>query len=149
MILVGTELEEKTKYINEAEAILKGKFAELYEEYKAELLPFGGEPYPFPADGNVLDVFEWMKNEFESLPEVMTGLNDYAASFCLDSTFQLLEREDCDHFLTFAKDGYDFPSASELRTQEKSGNVKAAKLKMFRRLWAASRKEYIQQLARE
>nr|TKW30200.1 hypothetical protein SEVIR_2G019900v2 [Setaria viridis] len=147
--LIGLELEEKTKYINKAEGILKEKFLELYEEYKAALHPFGAEPYPYPADGNVVDVFEWMKNEFESLPEVITGLNDYAASFCLDSTLQFLEDEDCDHFLNFAADDYDFPSASELGSREKTGNVKATKLGIFRQLWAASWKEYIQELARE
>lgn len=43
---MGPELEEKTKLINEAEALLKGKFAEVYETYKASLQVFGAEPLP-------------------------------------------------------------------------------------------------------
>lgn len=62
----------------------------------------------------------------------MTGLNDYVASFCLESTLQLLEAEDCDHFLTLGEDGYDFPMASELGAREKTGNVKSVKLNIFR-----------------
>lgn len=131
---MGTELEEKTEFINKAESLLKKKFAELYEEYKASLELFGEEPLPFPGDDDVVKIFKWMKEEFESLPEVLAGLNDYAASLCINSTLQLLERQGCDDFLALADDGYVFPSASELGAEEKTRNVRATKLKIFRRL---------------
>lgn len=54
-----------------------------------------------------------MKREFASLPEVIAGLNDYVAPFCLDSTLQLLEKQDCDHFLALAEDEFVYPSALE------------------------------------
>lgn len=149
MFLMGPELEEKMKYIDGAEAALKGKFTELYEEYKASLLPFSAEPLPYPGDGNVVEIFEWLKREFESLPGVIAGLNDYAVSFCLNSTLQLLEKQDCDHSLALAEDGYVYPSASKLGAEEKSRNVKTTKLRIFRQLWTTFRQEYIQQLARE
>lgn len=58
MILMGTELEEKTKYIDGAKVALKAKFAELYEEYKASLLLFDAEPVPYPGDKSIVEIFE-------------------------------------------------------------------------------------------
>lgn len=92
--LMGTKLREKSEFISTAEHALKEKFFELYRGYKAALVPFGAEPLPCPGDEDLREIFSWMKEEFESLPEVILGISDFAASFCLDSTLQLLERRD-------------------------------------------------------
>lgn len=135
--VIGPELEEKTKFIKEAEILLKERFAGLYEEYKAPLQLYGAEPLPCPVNDDVVEIFDWMKIEFEVLPEVIASLNDYVASFCTDSILQLLKREGCDHFPALAQDSFFFPAASELGATEKSKAMKATKLKIFRCLWMA------------
>ncbi|XP_022683337.1 uncharacterized protein LOC101759246 [Setaria italica] len=104
--IIGPELEEKTNFIKEADDLLRANFAVLYENYKSALELFGAEPLPYPGDGDVVKIFDWMREEFEVLPEVISGLNDYAASFCLDSTVQLLEKEGCNHFMALSADDY-------------------------------------------
>ncbi|XP_034599436.1 uncharacterized protein [Setaria viridis] len=104
--IIGPELEEKTNFIKEADDLLRANFAVLYENYKSALEVFGAEPLPYPGDGDVVKIFDWMREEFEVLPEVISGLNDYAASFCLDSTLQLLEKEGCNHFMALSADDY-------------------------------------------
>ncbi|KAK8451025.1 hypothetical protein SEVIR_6G100678v4 [Setaria viridis] len=90
-----------------------------------------------------------MREEFEVLPEVMASLNEYSVSFCFDSIFQLLEKEGCEHFLTFTCDDYAVPTAMELVAVGVSKNVNIAKLRMFKRLWLASCEEHVKQLARD
>nr|TKW02318.1 hypothetical protein SEVIR_8G236400v2 [Setaria viridis] len=94
--IMGPELEQKTKLINEAEDLLKEKFTTVYEVYKASLEAFGAEPYPCPVDEGCERIFEWMQEEFGILPEVLSGLNDYSALFCAEGIFQLLEKEGCE-----------------------------------------------------
>lgn len=116
---LGDNLQEQQTFVEEAEQVLKKRFSEIYEGYKAALAEFGAEPLPFPADEKVKEIFDWMDEEYKGLPEVITGISDFAASFCLDSAFQLLEKNSCSHFLTLAACTYKFPSASELGAEEK------------------------------
>lgn len=84
--ILGKDLKEQKDFVVEAEHALKAKFTDIYEGYKAALTRFGTEPLPFPGDEKVTKIFDWMKVEFEGLPEVIIGISDFAASFCLDST---------------------------------------------------------------
>lgn len=118
--ILGQDLKEQKAFVAEAEHALKEKFVEIFEEYKAALAKFGTEPFPFLGDDKVKKIFNWMKEEFEGLLEVITGISDFVASFCLDSTLQLLERHSCSHLLALAARSYDFPSALELGSEEKS-----------------------------
>lgn len=43
----------------------------------------------------------------------------------------------------------NFPAASTLGAELRSEGVETTKLKIFRRLWAVSAQEYVQQLARD
>lgn len=146
---LGQDLKEQKTFVVEAERALKEKFVEIYEVYKTALAKFGAEPLLFLGDESVKEIFDWVEEEFKGLPEVITGSSNFAASFCLDSAFQLLEKNSYSHFLTLAARTYMFPSASELDEEEKSKNLRATKINFFKQLWATSGREYTRLVAQE
>lgn len=99
------------------------------------LAEFGAEPLPFPTNERAKEMFDRMDEEFNGLPEVITGARDYVASFCILSMFKLLEDEGCSHFLKFGAYSYQFPLASRIDEEEKSKNIKVVKLNFYKQLW--------------
>jgi chromosome segregation ATPase len=62
----------------------------LFEEYEKSLNDFGVRPAPLPADLDLSEFMEWINAEFKALPEVISGANDFAAAFSVESILKLL-----------------------------------------------------------
>jgi molecular chaperone GrpE (heat shock protein) len=62
----------------------------LFEEYEKSLNDFGVRPAPLPADLELSEFMEWINAEFKAPPEVISGANDFAAAFSVESILKLL-----------------------------------------------------------
>jgi molecular chaperone GrpE (heat shock protein) len=88
------DLERALTYQREAsgksisEIISKLKL--LFEEYEKSLNDFGVRPAPLPADLELSEFMEWINAEFKAPPEVISGANDFAAAFSVESILKLL-----------------------------------------------------------
>jgi hypothetical protein len=67
----------------------------LFEEYKHALGQFGTRSSPFPDGDDASVIMDWMLKEFNALPRVISGANDFAAVFCVESLLKLHENFDC------------------------------------------------------
>jgi hypothetical protein len=124
------------------------KLKVLFEEYERSLNEFGVRPAPLPADLGLPEFMEWIDAEFKALPEVISGANDFAAAFSVESILKLLHDFDCadrakfreklPHFL-------DTLSTSRLRPNE---DIQAIRSKFAREFWLASGKEVVKNIAR-
>lgn len=70
------------------------------------MVEFGAKPLPFLINKGAKEMFDWMEQEFESLPLVIAGASDYATSFCCEGMLKLLESEGCSEFLKFEACSY-------------------------------------------
>jgi hypothetical protein len=61
------------------------KLKVLFEEYERSLNEFGVCPVPLPADLGLPEFMEWIDAEFKALPEVISGANDFAVAFSVES----------------------------------------------------------------
>jgi chromosome segregation ATPase len=75
----------------------------LFEEYKRSLNEFGVRPAPLPADLGLHRFMDWIDAEFNVLPEVISGANDFAAAFSVESILNLLHDFDCVDLAKFRK----------------------------------------------
>ena len=82
-----TELEVVHSKMDELEQVfteVAGRAEGVYQEYKRALAALGAEPLPLPepAEGSqvIFQLLDWMVSEFEGLGEVMSVVNDNAAS---------------------------------------------------------------------
>jgi chromosome segregation ATPase len=67
----------------------------LFGEYERSLNDFGVRPAPLPTDLGLPEFMEWIDAEFKALPEVISGANDFAAAFSVESILKLLHDFDC------------------------------------------------------
>jgi hypothetical protein len=113
----------------------------LFEEYEKSLNEFGVRPVPLPANLGLLEFMDWFDAKFKALPEVISGANDFAAAFSVESILKLLHDFDCVDLTKFP----DALSTSRLRENE---DVQAIRSRFAREFWLASGKEAVKSIAR-
>jgi hypothetical protein len=104
----------------------------LFEEYERSLNEFGVRPEPLPADLGLREFMDWIDAEFKVLPEVISGANDFAAAFSVESILKLLHDFDCADLAKFREklpQFLDALSTSRLRPNE---DVQAIRSKFAR-----------------
>jgi hypothetical protein len=82
----------------------------LFEEYEKSLNKFGVRPAPLPADLGLPEFMEWIDAEFKALPKVISGANDFAAAFSVESILKLLHDFDCVDLVKFREKFHNFPT---------------------------------------
>jgi predicted nucleic acid-binding Zn-ribbon protein len=120
----------------------------LFEEYERSLNEFGVRPAPLPADLGLFEFMERIDAEFKALPNVISGANDFAAAFSVESILKLLHDFDCADLVKFCEKLPQFPdvvSTSRLRPNE---DVQAIRSKFAREFWLASGKEAVKNITR-
>jgi predicted nucleic acid-binding Zn-ribbon protein len=120
----------------------------LFEEYKRSLNEFGVHPAPLPADLGLPEFLEWIDAEFKALPEVISGANDFAAAFSVESILKLLHDFDCADLVKFREKLPQFPDAMSTSRLRPNEDVQAIRSKFAREFWLASRKEAVKNIAR-
>jgi hypothetical protein len=81
----------------------------LFEGYERSLNKFGIRPAPLPADLGLREFMDWIDAEFKALPEVISGANDFAAAFSIESILKLLHDFDCADLAKFHEKLPQFP----------------------------------------
>jgi hypothetical protein len=120
----------------------------LFEEYEKSLNEFGVRPAPLPADLGLPEFMEWVEAEFKALHDVISGANDFAAAFSVESILKLLHDFDCADLATFHEKLSQFPdvlSTSRIRPNE---DVQTIRSRFAREFWLASGKEAVKSIAR-
>jgi DNA repair exonuclease SbcCD ATPase subunit len=120
----------------------------LFEEYEKSLNEFGVRPAPLPADLGLPEFKEWIEAEFKALPDVISGANDFAAAFSVESILKLLHDFDCADLTTFREKLSQFPDALSTLRIRPNEDVQAIRSKFAREFWLASGKEAVKSIAR-
>jgi hypothetical protein len=120
----------------------------LFVEYEKSLNEFGVRPAPLPSNLGILEFMDWIDTEFKALPEVISGANNFATAFSVESILKLLHDFDCAVLAKFQEKLSQFPdtlSTSRIRPNE---DVQVIKSKFAREFWVASEKEAVKSIAR-
>jgi hypothetical protein len=120
----------------------------LFEEYERSLNEFGVRPAPLPADLGLPEFMEWIDAEFKALPEVISGANDFAAAFSVESILKLLHDFDCADLAKFCEKLPQFPDALSTSRLRPNEDVQVIRSKFVREFWLASGKEAVKSIAR-
>jgi hypothetical protein len=120
----------------------------LFEEYERSLNEFGVRPMPLPADLGLREFMDWIDAEFKALPEVISGANDFAAAFSVESILKLLHDFDCVDLAKFRERLPQFPDALSTSRLWPNEDVQAIKSRFAREFWLASGKEAVKSIAR-
>jgi hypothetical protein len=120
----------------------------LFEKYEKSLNEFGVRPAPLPADLGLPEFMEWIDAEFKALLEVISGANDFAAAFSVESILKLLHDFDCVDLVKFRKKLPQFPDALSTSRLRPNEDVQAIGAKFARELWLASGKEAVKSIPR-
>jgi hypothetical protein len=124
------------------------KLKALFEEYEKSLNDFGIHPAPLLADLGLPEFMEWIDAEFKALPEVISGANDFAAAFSVESILKLLHDFDCADLSMFCEKLPHFPDALSTSRLRPNEDVQAIRSKFAREFWLASGKEAVKSIAR-
>jgi hypothetical protein len=119
----------------------------LFEEYEKSLNEFGVRPAPLPANLGLPEFMDWIDAEFKALPEVISGANDFAAAFSVESILKLLHNFDCAELATFREKLSQFPDAPSTSRIRPNEDVQAIRSKFAREFWLASGKEAVKSIA--
>jgi hypothetical protein len=120
----------------------------LFEEYERSLNEFSVHPAPLPADLGLREFMDWIDAEFKALPEVISGANDFAAAFSVESILKLLHDFDCADLAKFREKLPQFPDALSTSRIRPNEDVQVIKSKFAREFWLASGKEAVKSIAR-
>jgi hypothetical protein len=120
----------------------------LFEEYEKSLKEFGIHPTPLPTDLGLPEFMEWVEVEFKALPDVISGANDFAAAFSVESILKLLHDFDCADLATFREKLSQFPDALSTSRIRPNEDVQAIRSRFAREFWLASGKEVVKSIAR-
>jgi Rad3-related DNA helicase len=120
----------------------------LFEEYERSLNEFGIRPAPLPADLGLPEFMEWIDAEFKALPEVISGANDFAVAFSVESILKLLHDFDCADLVKFREKLPQFPDALSTSRLRPNGDIQVIRSKFTREFWLASGKEAVKSIAR-
>jgi Rad3-related DNA helicase len=124
------------------------KLKALFGEYERSLNDFDVRPAPLPADLGLPEFMEWIDVEFKALPEVISGANDFAAAFSVESILKLLHDFDCADLSKFREKLLHFPDALSTSRLRPNEDVQAIRSKFAREFWLASGKEAVKIIAR-
>jgi hypothetical protein len=91
---------------------------------------------------------DWMETEFKALPEVISGANDFAAAFSVESILKILHDCDCTDLEKFRDKISRFPSVTSTSILRANADVQAIKNKFAREFWLTSGKETVKVIAR-
>jgi hypothetical protein len=120
----------------------------LFEEYERSLNEFGVPPAPLPANLGLAEFMDWIDVEFKALPEVISGANDFAAAFSVESILKLLHDFDCADLAKFCEKLPQFPDALSTSRIRPNEDVQAIRSRFAREFWLASGKEAVKSIAR-
>jgi hypothetical protein len=120
----------------------------LFEEYKRFLNEFGVRPAPLPADLGLREFMDWIDAEFKALPEVISGANDFAAAFSVESILKFLHDFNCVDLTKFRERLPQFPDALSTSRLRPNEDVQAIRSRFAREFWLASGKEAVKSIAR-
>jgi hypothetical protein len=120
----------------------------LFEEYEKSLKEFGVHPAPLPTDLGLPEFMEWVEAEFKALPDVISGVNDFAAAFSVESILKLLHDFGCADLATFREKLSQFPDALSTSRIRPNEDVQAIRSRFAREFWLASGKEAVKSIAR-
>jgi predicted nucleic acid-binding Zn-ribbon protein len=120
----------------------------LFEEYERSMNEFGVRPALLPADLGLPEFMYWIDAEFKALPEVISGANDFAAAFSVESILKLLHDFDCADLAKFHEKLPQFPDALSTSRLRPNEDVQVIRSKFAREFWLASRKEAMKSIAR-
>jgi hypothetical protein len=119
----------------------------LFKEYEKSLNEFGVRPVPLPNDLRLSKFKEWIDAEFKALPEVISGANDFAAAFSVESILKLLHNFNCVDLVKFREKLPQFPDALSMSRLHPNEDVQAIRAKFAREFWLASGKEAFKSIA--
>jgi hypothetical protein len=115
---------------------------------KKSLNEFGICPAPLPSNLGISEFMDWIDTEFKALPEVISGANDFAAVFSVESILKLLHDFDCVDLAKFQDKLSQFPDALSTSRIRPNEDVQVIKSKFAREFWLASGKEAVKSIAR-
>jgi uncharacterized protein (DUF885 family) len=141
-------LTEQKEALRKTVSDLLNKLKLLFEEYEKSLKEFGVLPAPLPADLGVSGFMEWIEAEFKALPEVISGANDFAVAFSVESILKLLHDFDCADLAAFREKLSQFPDALSTSIIRPNQDVQVIKSIFVREFWLASGKEAVKSIAR-
>jgi hypothetical protein len=124
------------------------KLKALFGEYEKSLNEFGIRPAPLPSNLGLPEFMDWIDAEFKALPEVISGANDFAAAFSVESILKLLHDFDCADLAKFREKLSQFPDALSTSRIRPNEDVQVIKSKFAREFWLASGKEAVKSIAR-
>jgi hypothetical protein len=146
------ELEKALADRNEASgkeiSEINNKLKLLFKEYEKALMEYGVHPAPFPVDTGISGFRKWIDTEFQALPGVIYGANDFAAAFSVESILKLLYDFDCAYLVKFCEKLSQFLDASSTSRIQPNADVLAIKAKFAREFWFSSGKEVVKNIAR-
>jgi hypothetical protein len=120
----------------------------LVKEYEKALMEFGVHPAPLPSDMGISDFMKWIDTDFKALPEVISGSNDFVATFSAESILKLLHDFDCADLVKFREKLPQFPDALRTSRIRPNADVLAIKAKFAREFWSSSGKEVVKNITR-
>jgi myosin heavy subunit len=126
---------------------LLNKLKLLFGEYEKSMKEFGVRPAPLPVNLGFSEFMEWVEAEFKALPEVISGANDFAAAFSVESILKLLHDFDCADLATFREKLLQFPDALSTSKIRPNDDVQVIKSRFAREFWLASGKETVKSIA--
>jgi hypothetical protein len=91
---------------------------------------------------------EWVEAEFKALPDVISGANNFAAAFSVESILKLLHDFNCADLATFREKLSQFPDALSTSRIRPNEDVQAIRSRFAREFWLASGKEAVKSIAR-
>jgi Rad3-related DNA helicase len=136
--------EASEQEINNAKAKLKL----LFEEYRKALKDFGARPGPLPEDESISYLVSWVVEEFQALPDVISGTSDFAAAFSIESILKLLHNFDCADLSKFRETLERFPDARNTSIIRPNEYVRTIKARFAQEFWFASGREFVKEIAR-
>jgi hypothetical protein len=131
-------LSEQKEVSRKKVSNLLNKLKLLFEEYERSLKEFGVRPAPLPADLWLPEFMEWVEAEFKALPEVISGANDFAAAFSVESILKLLHDFDCADLAAFREKLSQFPDALSTSRIQPNEDVQVIRSRFAREFWLAS-----------
>jgi hypothetical protein len=120
----------------------------LFEEYEKSLNEFAVRPAPLPTDLGLSQFMEWIEAEFRALPEVISGADDFAAAFSVESILKLLHDFDCVDLVKIREKLPQFPDGLSMSRLRPNEDVQAIRARFTREFWLASGKEAVKSIAR-
>jgi hypothetical protein len=120
----------------------------LFGEYEKSLNEFGVHPAPLPSNLGLSEFMDWIDAEFKALPEVISGANDFAAAFSVESILKLLHDFDYADLAKFREKLSQFSDALSTLRIRQNEDVQVIKSKFAREFWLASGKEAVKSIAR-